>query len=57
MNHQSSRRYALLAEQALGEGGDTGDFDEQADKGFEGSQDGQGIVERDTSRKEASAVK
>ncbi len=44
MNHQSSRRDVLLTEQALGEGGDTGDFDEQADKGFEGSQDGQGIV-------------
>jgi hypothetical protein len=57
MNHQSSRRDALLAEEALGEGGNTGDFDEQADKGFEGSQDGQGIVERDASRKEAPAVK
>ena len=39
------------------EGGDTGDFDEQADKGSEGSQDDQGIVERDASRKEAPAVK
>jgi len=57
INHQSSRRDSLLAEQALGEGGDTGDFDEQADKGSEGSQDGQRIVERDASRKEAPAVK
>jgi len=31
-NRQSTRRDALLAEQALGEGGDTGDFDEQATK-------------------------
>ena len=57
MNHQSSRRDALLTEQALGEGGDTGGFDEQPHKGFAGSQDGQRIVERDASRKEASAVK
>ena len=46
-----------FAAQSLGEGSDTGDFDEQPNKGFESCQDGQRIVERDTSRKEASAVK
>ena len=30
----SSRRASLLAEEALGEGGDKGDFDEQPDEGF-----------------------
>ncbi len=46
-----------FAAQSLGEGSDTGDFDEQPNKGFESCQDGQRIVERDTSRKEAPAVK
>ena len=50
-------RKISFAEQSLGEGGDKGDFDEQPNKGFESCQDGQRIVERDTSRKEAPAVK
>jgi hypothetical protein len=47
----------LSREQALSEGGDTGDFDEQAGKGFVGSQDVYRIVELMPPEKEAPAVK
>jgi hypothetical protein len=47
----------LCREQALSDGGDIGDFDEQAGKGFVGNQDVYRIVELMPLEREAPAAK
>jgi uncharacterized membrane protein YkoI len=50
------RSSSLGAEEALGEGGDEADLDQQADHGFKRSQDRHRIVELEATREEAPPV-